>query len=443
MMHLLKSIYLRPRLFYALAVVVLLFVTGAFVPWFIFAGEILCIAVVGASVLEIIILYRFRGGITATRDVGTRLSNGDDNTIYIHLQSHYPFTVHLSLIDEVPAQFQARDIAFEIECKANQPQSLQYHLRPTKRGIYGFGYMNVFASSPLQLVQRRYRLGQPVEVAVYPSYMQVKKYAFLAISDHLQMPGLKAVRKLGHNYEFDQIREFVTGDDYRSINWKATAKRSSVMVNQYQDEKSQDVYAVINTGRVMEMPFNGMSLLDHSINSALVMLGAAFNKDDNPGLLSFNANIVSVLPASNVRRQMHRVLESLYGQETDFSEAHYEKLFFQIRHTIKKRSLLFIYTNFESIISLRRELPYLQQIAKYHTLIVVFFQNTELDTLSRTRSEDVEDIYIKTIAQKFSYEKKLIVKELRAHGIDSILTTPENLTVDSINKYLYLKAGRK
>jgi uncharacterized protein (DUF58 family) len=270
--------------------------------------------------------------------------------------------------------------------------------------------------------------------------MQVKKYAFKAISNQLQDAGIKKIRKLGHNYEFDQIRDFIIGDDYRAINWKATAKKNAVMVNQYQDEKSQDVYALINKGRVMKMPFEEMTLLDYAINSALVMLTVAHGKDDKAGLITFNKAIDCVLPSSSNKRQMNIILDTLYNQVTDFSEAHYEKLYYHMRQVVKKRSLVFLYTNFESIISLKRELPYLQGIAKYHRLIVVFFSNTELKQLLTEESQTLEDIYIKTIANKFEYEKELIVKELHKYGIDTILTSPKDLTVSSINKYIEIKA---
>ena len=139
---------------------------------------------------------------------------------------------------------------------------------------------------------------------------------------------------------------------------------------------------------------------------------------------------------------MHYVLEALYKQETDFTEASYQKLFAQVRYSLKQRSLVFLYTNFESLQGLKRELPYLQSIAKYHRLIVVIFKNEELDQMSQQNSESIEDIYIKTIAIKFQHEKELIVKELHRCGIDSVLTSPKGLTVDSINKYLEIKAKR-
>ncbi|MBL7710674.1 MAG: DUF58 domain-containing protein, partial [Chitinophagaceae bacterium] len=228
--------------------------------------------------------------------------------------------------------------------------------------------------------------------------------------------------------------------DYRTINWKATARREGLMVNNYTDERSQQIYCVINKGRVMKMPFHGMTLLDYAINASLVLSNVALVKQDRAGLITFAENLDSFILADKKSTQMNKVLESLYRQQTRFLEPDYEKLFSVIRNRITNRSLLVLFTNFESLEGLQRELPALRKIARYHLLLVVFFENTELRTLMDRKATNMEDIYIKTIAEKFAYEKRLMVKELHMNGIPSILTTPENLTVNTINKYLELKS---
>ena len=117
-----------------------------------------------------------------------------------------------------------------------------------------------------------------------------------------------------------------------------------------------------------------------------------------------------------------------------------DRLYTQVRQKITQRSLLILFTNFESVSGSNRQLNYLRSIARHHLLLVVFFQNTELDKLSREDAESLEDVYVKTIAEKFVFEKKLVVKELQKYGISCLLTSPQQLTVNSINKYLELKA---
>jgi len=163
-------------------------------------------------------------------------------------------------------------------------------------------------------------------------------------------------------------------------------------------------------------------------------------KQDKAGLISFSSKIHTLLPAERSKLQMKRILESLYNQKTNFSEPDFEQLYSIIKRKITQRSLLILFTNFEWHISLMRQMKFLRQLNRSHLLIVVFFKNTELNDIIKSDAQSIDKIYLKTIAEKLSFEKRLIVKELQKYGIQSILTEPENLSVQSINKYLELKA---
>ena len=145
------------------------------------------------------------------------------------------------------------------------------------------------------------------------------------------------------------------------------------------------------------------------------------------------------LPAEKKNIQMENVLEALYKQQTNFFDADYEALYAQVRNKIKQRSLLVLFTNFESLYSLERQLPYLRKIAHHHLLLVVIFENTEVKSLLHKPAKNTEEIYIQTIAEKFSYEKRLLIKEMQKYGILTLLTTPQQLTVNAVNKYLEVK----
>jgi uncharacterized protein (DUF58 family) len=232
----------------------------------------------------------------------------------------------------------------------------------------------------------------------------------------------------------------VLGDDLRTINWKATAKRNQLMVNQFQDEKSQPIYSVIDKGRIMKMPFDGLTLLDYAINAALVISNVALKKHDKAGILAFSKRVENIVVAERRASQMNLILETLYNVNTDYFESDFSRLYADVKRNIKQRSLMLLYTNFETLDGLHRQIPYLKGIAKNHLLVVIFFKNTELDSIINNKSETVQQAYDKVIAEKFAFEKRLIVNELQKFGIQSILTTPKDLTLDTINKYLEIKA---
>jgi uncharacterized protein (DUF58 family) len=438
--YILRSLYIRKRFYLAALVLVVLALAGFSLRLLFVLARAGFWVLLLLLLIDLILLYRIRQGISARRIVAERLSNGDENPLILEMGSHYPHPVQLEVIDEVPPQFQLRDLRFHFRLEGGEQKSHTYFLRPLKRGSYHFGNINLYAHTILGLFARRYTINAEQEVPVYPSYLQMRKYELLAISNKLQDTGIKKIRRLGNNQEFEQIKEYVRGDDYRTLNWKATARRNALMVNKYQDERSQQVYSLIDKGRLMHMPFNGLSLLDYAINASLVLSSIAIRKEDKAGLIAFQHKVQAVVPASKHPRQMRLIQEALYKQKTAWRESDFSRLYLSIRHTLNQRSLLLLFTNFESLQSMQRQLPYLQKMAKQHLLVVVFFENTELQKALQERASSLEDVYTHTIIQKLNFEKKLIVKELQRHGIQALLTTPEQLTINTLNKYLELKA---
>jgi len=435
-----SPLFFTSRWYAAFIAVVILFVCRFFLLWLGIIPYFALATLIILAALDYYFLFRTKKGLFGRRTHADRFSNGDDNAVQITIESRYLFSVAIEVIDEIPVQFQRRDILFKALAKANQIVVINYELRPVKRGAYHFGTINVFVSTAIGLVSRRYKFEQPAEVPVYPSYIQMRKYQLMAISNRLTEMGVKKVRKIGHSMEFEQVKEYVNGDDYRTLNWKATARKGSLMVNSFTDEKSQPVYCVIDKGRAMKMPFEGMSLLDYAINASLVLCNVALGKQDKAGLATFSEKAGVFLQANRTSTQMQLILETLYNQKTRYLESNFEQLYSTIRRKINQRSLIVLFTNFESLTGMQRHLPYLRKIASHHLLLTVFFENTELRSVVTSATTGVEDVYIKTIAEKFAYEKRLIAKELQQYGILTVLTAPKDLTVNTINKYLELKS---
>ncbi|QOI96436.1 MAG: DUF58 domain-containing protein [Flammeovirgaceae bacterium] len=439
-MKFLNALYLNNRLFVFTGMVVLAFIVSFIVSSLVIIPKILLLVFTALILTDVLLLFSPKRGLHGYRFTPDRLSNGDENEIRIYLENFYPFTASLEVIDEIPHQFQKRDVSFQLALASRSNKTITYLLRPVKRGEYSFGAVNGFVSSPLKLVKRRFRFSADALVPVYPSYIQMRKYELMAISNRLTEVGVKKIRRIGHNMEFELIKEYVAGDDVRTLNWKATARRTHLMVNHYQDERSQQVYSLIDKGRVMQMPFNGMSLLDYAINACLVISNIAIRKSDKAGLITFQNDINTTLPASRSNRQMAQIQEVLYNQKTGYRESDFSVVYSHIRRKITQRSLLLLFTNFESLYGMQRQLPFLKSLNRQHVLVVIFFENTELIALTTTPAHALQEIYYKAVAEKFAYDKKLIVKELQQAGIQTILTPPEKLTVNTINKYLELKA---
>ena len=429
------------RWFYAAgAFIIALYICAWFVPGLQQVASLLLLCLSVLVFIDILLLFSSKKTINANRELPPRFSNGDENKVIIQIENLRPYKIYLSVIDELPVQFQQRKWKKEISISANKNAIIEYYLKPTERGEYDFGIINIFLNGPLQMVVRHIKKGEEDSVAVYPSFLKMRRFQLMAATNQLQESGSRQLRKIGQSLEFEQIREYVNGDDYRSINWKATARKSSLMVNNFMDERSQQVICLIDKGRTMKMPFDGMSLLDYAINATLVLSNMVLLKQDKAGMLTFGKTIDQFIPPDKKTSQLSYILETLYKQQTNFNDSDFEALYATIRYRIKQRSLLILFTNFESFYGMERQLPYLRQIASHHPLLVVFFENTELLQLQKNAATSLEAIYQQAIANKFALEKRLIVKELQKHGIMSMLTTPQNLTANTINKYLELKA---
>ena len=430
--------YLTKRFYIVLTLLVLVMGLGYSIPLLFEVGRWLALALLLVLLVEIFLLYHERG-IMASRMLSERFSNGDDNEVNIRVESIYSFPVHLEIIDEIPFVFQRRDILFRLRLAMGEGKNVKYKLRPTERGVYSFGYIRVFATSPIGLVQRRFTLGQPCDVKVYPSYLMLTQYELLAISNNLTEMGIKKIRKVGNNTEFEQIKDYVSGDDFRRINWRATARTSRLMINVYQDERSQQVFNVIDKGRVMQQAFRDMTYLDYAINASLVLSYIAMRKEDKAGVVTFSDQFEDFVPASRRTGHMQNILETLYRQESQFGESDFSALVAHVDKHIAKRSLLVLYTNFANKVSMERQLPYLVQLNRRHRLLLVFFEDSEVKEYIATRPDSDEEYYRHVIAEKFASEQRLIVSTLKRRGILALLTTPDKLSVDVINKYLEIK----
>lgn len=438
-MNFFRSLYLTDRVFYILGTGIALLFASYLIPVIVYLTILVLLTFVLALAVDIYMLYRSRS-IKAERNVASVLSLNDQNRVTLRLANLKPFSLKLRIIDEIPFQFSERHFNIKTTLAKSQGEEIHYTLTPKQRGEYVFGDLHVFVTTFIGLAARRETTLCEKAVAVYPSIMQMHRQELMAMKHPSFIQGGNKSQQFGRSYEFDQIKVYVPGDDTRHINWKATSTMNKVMVNCYEDERSQQVYSIIDKSRVMKTPFNGLTLMDYAINSALAFSNIVLKKQDKAGLAVFSKNIGTYLKADKSPRHLKKIMYGLYKEKYDFSEANYEALYATVRREIPNRSLIFLYTNFDSIHALERNIPVLRLINNSHLLVVVFFENSELQAYSRREADDLQDIYQLTMAKKFILEKNQIYKELLKHGIHAIQTAPEQLSTTTINKYLDFKS---
>ncbi len=439
-MNFLRSIFLTRFFFVLFANLIWMYCLAFVYPWMFFVSNVAVLCLFGALLTDIILTYLNDNPVKAHRKVDNLLNLGDSNTVELTVTNNTMQPVNFAVIEGYPVELQKRKTEVNAFLLPGKSRVIKYEFTPTKRGEYHFGNVLIYLSSSLFLIKRKIEIPLEQTVQVFPSILQMKQYELKVFHQQTQARGIKKIRRIGNNNEFEQIKNYVQGDDLRTVNWKATSKRNELMVNQYQEERSQHIYSLIDKSRNMQMEFEEMTMLDYAINASLVFSNIALKKGDRAGLITFSNKMGTQLTADRSAGQLRRILNLLYNQKTQFLESSYELLYESIRQTVKTRSLLMLYTNFESEFAMRRALPILKKINQRHVLVVVFFQNNELEDIAYQRIDTIKEIYQSAVAEKLMSVKINIAKELTQYGIQTILTRPEDLSVNTINKYLELKA---
>jgi len=439
-MSLFKNLYLTNRVFYCLGIIIFLFFLSFIIQPIFYLAITLLVGCVALVCVDVYLLFK-NTNIHIQRDMGAVFSLNDQNKVSITVENLTKQLLQIKIIDEIPYQFNKRDYSIHLPMSALKKEMVSYYMSPKMRGEYLFGNLHAFIQTKIGMALKKETTFSEKSVAVYPSIILMKKQELAALKHPSFTQGDNKNKKLGRSYEFDQIKHYVNGDDTRNINWKATSTLNKIMVNHFEDERSQQIYSIIDKSRIMKMPFNDLSLVDYAINSTLAFSNLVLKKQDKAGLISFSKKVDTTLKADRGPLHLKKIMHSLYKETYDYSEANYDALYASIRKVISNRSLIFLYTNFDSIYALERNIKVLKMINKYHALIIVFFENTELEAYSKTPASSVLEIYQRVIAKKNTLEKAQIMKELRMHGIQSIKSDPEHLSTKTINKYLELKSN--
>jgi len=365
---------------------------------------------------------------------------GDKNTVQLRLKNLSSSRWRFVLAEAFPHEMQERRKCFTGAVEPNGLYEVSYSFKPLSRGKHSFGQPVLLLHSLLGLAERKIEFKINDVCDVHPSIKQMRKLELMVFQQQKLSSGLKRIRMIGNTNEFEQIKNYVQGDDIKRINWKATSRRNELMTNQYQEEKAQQIYCIIDKGRSMQNSFDGMTYLDHAINSTLVLSNIALKKGDRAGLVTFSDKMGILLPAEKKENQLRRIASELYDQQTHFLEPDLERLYLNVKRNIRTRSLLILFTHFETETAMRRHLPVLRKLNQKHLLVIVFFEDTDLKEQSRLKVMNADELYLQVISERMATIQNRIASELKRNGIQTVLTPPALLSVNTLNKYMELKS---
>lgn len=375
-----------------------------------------------------------------------RLSIGADNLITVLLANRSAQALQLRVRDEFPYQFPSDAVFLHALLPAYDIYEARYHVRPLQRGDYAFGDIVLRYHSRLRTFIRQARYPAAAAVKVYPNVLEVRKYDLLARKGMLYELGLRQARVYGVGTEFERLREYTTDDEFRRINWKATARRGKPIAAEYETERSQHVVSLIDTGRLMRPSISdpaagqGLAKLDYVINTALLLSYVASLKGDHIGMLAFADDVTSYLAPRRGKGQFYRMLEALYNVQSQPVEADYRRALSYLSFKNKRRSLVVLFTDLATLDAARPLIANMARLARRHLPICVTISDPNIVGLARQPVTAGGPLYRRAVAEMLLDERQVILDTLNRSGVMTIDVPADKLTVSVINTYLELKA---
>lgn len=402
----------------------------------------LAFAAMAAALVLIIIDWRVAarsGPLELTRQHDPRLYLGADNLIRIRVENRGRRLLALRVRDTPPVSFRSSAVLLAGQAGGMDTAELTYTTRPLARGRYHFGVTVVRWPGPFGLLWCQRTVPLAEEVPVYPNLLEVQKYDLLARKGLLHELGLRNARLIGRSTEFESLREYQPDDDYRRINWKATARRGKPVTSQFETERSQRLIIMIDAGRMMMTRIGDLTRLDTAINSALLLAHVALSRGDRVGLLSFGESVSAFAPPRAGRTQFLNITEQLCDIRPQPIESAYRLAFARLRTVLHGRALVVLFTDLNDQEVARVIARYMMMLARHHLPLVCTLRDPAIDAAATRLPANGREVYQRVVAGRLLEDRALVLDQLARSGVLTVDSQADRLTPATLNRYLELK----
>ncbi|SNS59902.1 Uncharacterized conserved protein, DUF58 family, contains vWF domain [Anaerovirgula multivorans] len=368
-----------------------------------------------------------------------KLSLLEEEKIILKIYNRTNLLASIEVLQELPSSFECKEMI--VEGSINPYSNKEFVLRviPRKRGAFLLEDIYIRRRGILHLIKKDIRIHHTEEYKVYPSLKNLKKYHLMLRKDNLVKSGENLLKKRSDGRDFESLREYVKGDDVRKINWIKSARENKLIVNQYEPESDKHIYILLDTGRTMSYRVNQYSKLDLAINAALFLSDAACYNKDKSGLLVFNTKIDAFIKPAKGDFHRNLMLETLYHIEGTRMTSSYEEALFYLSKQEKKRSLICMFTDIDTLQEVDYIRKALEYIVKKHYVVIFLVKNEKLEEVKLTRVNSRKDAFVKGIAYKMEEERKSIIRALQQRGVNCIECDREDIIYKAINEYMKIK----
>ncbi len=379
--------------------------------------------------------------VEVRRERAARLSVGVDNDITLIIENRGPRTLHVIVRDEPPVGFPCDPELLELRLPGHTWVRSSYRLVPTERGNFAFGNVYLRVACPLGLAWIDRTIRAPEAVQVYPNLLEIRRYEALVRTTLVRAGGYRSRRLLSAGREFSHFRDYTSDDDYRLVNWKATARRGKPITAVFESEHSQDIFFCLDIGRMMAAHVGRLTKLDHAINAVLLLTHVSQTFQDNLGLLVFSHTVHLYLPPAKGRAQHARFLQALYHVKPELCYANYQEAAQYLIARHPKRALVMVFTDLLDTLVSAEYQKAARLLRQFHLPLTLAVADVPLRTMAARTAETVSELYDITVARDLLEARAELLQSLERQGVLVVDTVPERLTIDALNRYLALKTG--
>lgn len=373
----------------------------------------------------------------------SRLNLGVTNRIGVEVTNRARRPIWVTARDEPPPLFAATGNRMSEHIPPYQTWTTSYDVLPPRRGDFPFGQIHLRWTGPFRFVRRQAATETAGQVKVYPNLLDVRKYDLLLRQNRLKELGLRHTRLRGGGTDFESLREYRPDDEYRRINWKATARRRRPVTVEYQTERSQNIMAMVDVGRMMQSPVGPLSKLDYVLNTVLLLAYVSGGMGDRVGLLTFADRVETFLQPKAGRGQFYRMLELLYKVEPQSVEPAYRQALDYLALKQRRRSLVVLFTDLSSGYGMDELLANASLMAQRHLVLIVTIRDPDVTRLADQTPQSGDDLYEQMTAQRLLEKRQLALDRLTRLGVLTLDVPADQLSIAVIDRYLQLKTKMK
>ena len=376
------------------------------------------VLVATVATIDYVLLYLSTNrGIEATREIPRTCSLGVPVESLLTVENRSTLTLIGAVRDDLPENFSAKPAEHDLRLAPMGRMTAVRKLTPGKRGAFTLEKIYLKFTSPLKLWSRHLDIDVKNQLNVYPDMKQMSDYALLARTNRLSLIGVRRTRRIGQDSDFERLRDYSRDDNHRHIDWRSTARRNKLTVRQFQSDQSQRVIFLLDCGRMMTNERDGYSLLDHALNSTLMMAYVALSQGDSVGMLCFSDTIHAYIPPAGGKSQMNRLIQAGFDQFPRLVESRYDQAFLYLSGHCKRRSLVVLATNVIDEVNANSVVDYLTNLTGQHLPLGVLLRDREMFEAADNPDGGEFQMYRAAAAADILLWRNQVLKDLEHRGV--------------------------